>query len=313
MDKLLSTLPIEIKYSILSLIIPLDFAAKKNIIAVFKSLDAKISHKQSKRAWYGAVKYSRRQILKILIDKKIKPPGDITTFAAKFPDVGILHYVMKYVNETQPCNNRMIKELSHSIIYDRVDNFIYLINITIHTHIPNKWEDLNLITLISAHISKKILKWVIHNFEYVFNADGIRSNYINWLREILMNEVVRIGDLADIFYFIDKKIIHPYAIELAASRGFLDFIIVMMPYRRNNHFLIDATIAGHIHILMHFRELVVFSLLIFPAVMLQHLHIIKWLFEEFPEEASISTDMYNNITYTKNKKLIELCNSVRKT
>ena len=311
MSELLKTLPKELQYYIFAKVIPLDFAAKKNMVFVFKSIDNTISKKQSKRAWYGAIKYGRRQILKILVEKKIKPPGEISNYAAKFSNMDILYYVMSNVGRIKKYNHRIINEIQHCIKYDRLDNFIFLISLTYKSYTPNKLEDLNLINLISSHKSCKILKWIISNIDYIFEVNDTRKIYMKWIKEILMNETVRLGDREDIMYFLSNEIINPYAIEIAASRGMLDIVIELFPYRNDNHFLINATIGGHLYILIYFKELIKCSTLIFPSVLLQHIPIVEWLFITFPTEIYIPDEMYSTTLHTKNKELIKLCENIR--
>lgn len=299
LQEIADNLPADIKYNIAAYALPIKFAIKRNMIWVFTILEQEdYTKNKAKIAWKSAVKYGRIQILKLLMQKKIRYPGQLSVIAAKYPRLDIL----KFCYSLKPNHEIMIHddEIDASIKQDNLENFEYLIQLPSFRALV---DDKEIINLIIFYRSCRILKWILDNLSKLFtspylyrqinvDSNNLISEITNGQLNVFIYSVKSKLILADISFgdcdhaiacIINKIYIHSDCMEAAVSRGNLLVVQLLEHYMKINpkEYLIHAATYGHMNILKHYQKDVSLSL-VQDALCNGKMKIARWIKSLFP-------------------------------
>jgi len=232
--------------------------------------------------------------------------NSLINYTNEYPSLNLLKYL---ISKNYSINFTMC--LDNSIKHGIVDSFIYMVsnhltNYNQNTIFIHTTKNLELIKLVGHFHRKKILSWLIKNYQTYFPADEFSS-----IEKALMLETVTIGNNDEIDFFIHKKIIHQNAINRAAFRGLYLLVFYLAQYAVDTSFLKDALKGKQTFIIKMFSNLVTPNLFEY-ALTLPDFDMTKWLMENY-KIIFISPKIQNLIQKTENVEVIVLYNIYSKS
>ena len=212
----------------------------------------------------------------------------------------IKKYGVEVIDITKCLETSVKKNITETFIYLFTNHLSLYHKNTIFIHSSKFIE---LVKLIGIYVNKRVLSWLIVNYQTYIPSDEIPE-----FEKVLMLETVNIGLPSEIDFFIKKKIIHPNAINGAAFRGLYLLVFYLSQFSFDASFLKDALRGNQTFILKMFKDKITPSLFEY-AISISSLDMMKWLIQE-NKTLFISDKIKNLIMTTKNEEMINWYHSI---